>query len=190
MQKNQEPFSNTAAHLQCYEAKGPAINRPVAVQNQFGSQLLLVTQPDTLCVPSQKRKLKRSGKPKGQFPAITVPIDHYQCYSVQPQSQLFRLGALQPVTLSDQFGQETVQVGPPVQLCTPTQKNQELSQHPVKHLVCYQISDKKRRSASRSRTSSSARSSRSRSRSSSACPRTRSRCRRSYSDAVDVATAR
>jgi len=137
VQKNQEPFLNQDAHLQCYQAKGPQLGTQVAVQNQFGSQRLLVQQARTLCVPSEKRK------PKKQFRPIQVPIDHFQCYDVQPQTPLQRFGTLPPVTLNDQFGREqNVTVGDPKRLCAPVQKNQEPLQHPVKHLVCYAIKDK------------------------------------------------
>jgi hypothetical protein len=143
VQKNQEPWDNRRAHLQCYKATGPSVGRVVAVQNQFGSQRLQVTQPRSLCVPSEKRKVQRSGK-KGQFKPIEVPIDHAQCYDVVPQSPLQRVGLLEKVKLKDQFGTEKkVKVRDPKYLCTPTQKNDERVQHPVKHLVCYAIKDDK-----------------------------------------------
>jgi len=143
VRKNQETFPNKNAHLQCYKAKGPSVGRVVAVQNQFGTQQLQVTTPRSLCVPSEKRKVQRSGR-KGKFKPIETAIDHAQCYDVVPQTPLQRVGKLDKVKLKDQFGTEKkVKVRDPQYLCTPTQKNEERIQHPVKHLVCYQIKDDK-----------------------------------------------
>lgn len=138
VKKNQEPFVNRRAHLQCYEAPGRSVNALVAVQNQLGSQQLLVKEPETLCVPSEKRLVPEKG-----FKRIRVPIDHYQCYNVEPQSELYRVGKLGKFTLKDQFGTEKkVEIVGPSQLCAPVQKDQVPIQHPVKHLVCYAIKDK------------------------------------------------
>lgn len=141
VQKNQEPFSNRNAHLQCYATESP-LGKQVAVQNQFGSQNLQVTKAIRLCLPTQKRLIPRRGRP-GKFRPIEVAIDHFQCYNVAPLSPLYRVGQLNPVRLKDQFGTEKkVKVGDPKWLCAPAQKEQETIQHPVKHLVCYQIQDK------------------------------------------------
>ncbi|OFW66077.1 MAG: hypothetical protein A2Z12_10320 [Actinobacteria bacterium RBG_16_68_21] len=131
--KNNEPYSNKRAHLVCYAAPGPELNTTVAVRNQFGSQRLLVHKAETLCVPSKKREI---GDP---FRGIRVPIDHFQCYSVEAVTGLQRLGQLGAVNLKDQFGRTTTQVGNAVQLCTPVDKDGSTIQHPVSHLVCYQI---------------------------------------------------
>lgn len=140
VQKNDEPFLNTPAHLVCYTTAGTDPQKLVAVRNQFGSQQLQVRGARRLCVPSEKHKGK-----KGEFKPIEVPIDHYQCYSVEAKTGLRRLGAIGTVRLSDQFGQEQVTVGDPVQLCAPVQKNNEVIQHPVNHLVCYSIGDKRKK---------------------------------------------
>jgi len=138
VQKNDEPFLNTQAHLVCYATTGPDEGTLVAVRNQFGSQRLLVGEPRQLCVPSQKR----AGKTP--FDVIDVPIDHVQCYAVKAETPLRRFGALGEVELRDQFGRERVAVRSPVQLCAPVQKNDELIiQHPLHHLVCYAIRDER-----------------------------------------------
>ncbi|MGH2712069.1 MAG: DUF7450 family protein [Actinomycetota bacterium] len=139
VQKNSEPYLNTTAHLVCYETRGTDPNQLVAVKNQFGSQRLQVRESRRLCVPSEKHKGRKS-----KFKPITVPIDHYQCYAVEAKTDLRRQGALGSVSLSDQFGQEQVNVGQPVQLCAPVQKNEEQIQHPVNHLVCYAIAGKRK----------------------------------------------
>ncbi len=131
--KQREPWSNRRAHLVCYTAPGPTVDTAVVVRNQFGSQRLAVHQAETLCVPSRKREMDQS------FRAIQVPIDHFQCYAVEPLTPLLRQGGLGPVRLTDQFGAETVQVGRAIQLCTPVDKDGSQIQHPVSHLVCYRI---------------------------------------------------
>lgn len=145
VQKNNEPFENKPAHLQCYTAPGPKVNKLVAVQNQLGSQRLLVEDPETLCLPTKKRLVTKKPKP---FKPIKVPIDHYQCYDVEPQTELYRVGKVGKFTLKDQFGTEKkVELLDPVQLCAPVQKTSKDGtfsiQHPVKHLVCYEIEDDK-----------------------------------------------
>lgn len=130
-----EPFQNKLAHLVCYATASADIQKPVVVRNQFGSQRLDVHQARRLCVPSQKRKLQEPFEP------IVVPIDHFQCYSVDPLTKLYRLGPIGTIKLRDQFGRESVKLGQPVQLCAPVQKDSTPSQHPVSHLVCYAIRD-------------------------------------------------
>jgi len=132
-QKGIEPFVNRRAHLVCYDITGPDLNTAVAVRNQFGSQRLLVHDPETVCVPSKKRVLGNSFRP------IRVPIDHFQCYNVEPLTSLQRVGELGRVLVTDQFGHKRVTIGAAVQLCTPVDKDGSQIQHPVSHLVCYQI---------------------------------------------------
>jgi hypothetical protein len=144
-QKNGEPFSNTRAHLQCYRTQGPALNKLVAVQNQFGSQRLLVGSPRRLCLPSQKRLVLRH-KTAG-FQRIQVPIDHFQCYAVTQQTPLQAVQPVGNVTLKDEFGHRAAQPAQPFQLCAPVQKSLRGKvtplQHPVRHLLCYRIKPKK-----------------------------------------------
>lgn len=134
VQKNAEPFLNTKAHLVCYATTGSALNVDVQVQNQFGTQQLHVGKPVRLCLPSRKRLASQS-----TLPQITVPIDHFQCYAVQPVGDIGTTNPVSNINLTDQFTQETVQLGPPFQLCAPVKKNQTASRHPVEHLVCYGI---------------------------------------------------
>lgn len=145
VRKNKEPFVNRRAHLQCYGTRGPALNRLVAVQNQFGSQRLLVKSPQRLCVPSEKRIVRRGkGAP---FPRIQVPTDHFQCYSVASRGPLWAVRRTRNVKLADQFGRHGPRLGKAFQLCAPVQKEWRKKvtplQHPVRHLVCYRIKAKK-----------------------------------------------
>jgi hypothetical protein len=139
--KNGEPFVNRRAHLQCYGTAGKPLNRLVAVQNQFGSQRLLVKSPRRLCLPSEKRRFRRAA-PRA-FPRIQTAVDHFQCYSVRDRSPLWAASPVRGVKLSDQFLGRGARIGKAFQLCAPVQKRWRGRvtplQHPVKHLVCYTI---------------------------------------------------
>ncbi|MEX0832268.1 MAG: hypothetical protein WD276_00105 [Actinomycetota bacterium] len=139
VRKRQEPFQNGRAHHVCYAKTGSDSNQQVVVRNQFGSQRLDVNEPRRVCVPSKKREV---GHP---FRDILVPIDHQQCYNIEPLSPLHRRGPIGRVRLRDQFGEERVRIGQPVQLCAPAEKFHDPNtfeiQHPTAHLVCYEIQD-------------------------------------------------
>ncbi len=45
---------NGFAHQTCYKIKGPKQTREVVINNQFGEQTLIITEPKLLCVPSTK----------------------------------------------------------------------------------------------------------------------------------------
>jgi hypothetical protein len=136
--KNSEPFVNRQAHHQCYATTGTALNKSVTVQNQFGSQGLLVGKPVRLCLPTRKRLLSQP-----TLPAISIMIDHMQCYAVKPQTPVRAVTPTTSVTVKDEFGQRVVQIGPAYRLCAPVRKkyNNKTTPmlHPVRHLVCYQI---------------------------------------------------
>jgi hypothetical protein len=54
--KNGEPISDERTHLVCFADSGVRPpNRTVRVTNQFGTQILRVATPATLCVPSLKQ---------------------------------------------------------------------------------------------------------------------------------------
>jgi hypothetical protein len=134
VRKKKEPFSNRRAHLVCYTTSGPALDIPVTIRNQFGSQQLMVHEPTRLCLPSRKKELGETLK------RIQVPIDHFQCYKVSALTPLYRKGDVPPVRLRDQFADVPgVPVGDAVLLCAPVDKNGSKIEHPVAHLVCYQI---------------------------------------------------
>jgi hypothetical protein len=134
VRKNQEPFRNRKAHLQCYLTRSPVVGALVAVRNQFGSQRLRVLRSERLCLPSRKRLVRRNPVP---FPQFRYGLDHYHCYRVRAETALLSVGPVRGVRLRDQFLTERVEIGPPVRLCAPARKNRTLSQHPVRHLVCY-----------------------------------------------------
>lgn len=52
------PITNPTAHLVCYKiTPTPFSPRTLAIDNQFGTQNLVVHRADLLCVPSEKRVL-------------------------------------------------------------------------------------------------------------------------------------
>lgn len=142
VEKNGEPLVNRSEHLQCYTTRGRALNRLVSVQNQFGSQRLLVKRPRRLCLPTVKR-IALFGGVRKFLPNAQVPIDHFQCYGVKRKSALLAEKPVRFVKLNDQFGGRAAQVGPPYELCAPVQKGAKGQvtrvRHPVKHLVCYRL---------------------------------------------------
>ena len=89
--------TNPAAHLACLPLsaqKQPS--REVQVHNQFGTALLVTSQPRYLCVPSWKG----STGPPNKTPNTPPYLNHFTCYSVQ-----VRQGAYGPplVVLQDDF---------------------------------------------------------------------------------------
>jgi hypothetical protein len=142
VRKNTEKFLNTRSHLQCYSTVGGAVNKSVAVRNQFGSQRLRVGTPQRLCLPSKKHK---PGKPFRNITA-TNQLDHFQCYGVRPESQILgRNTTGLTVTLRDQFGMKQRKLGAAFRLCAPVKKTANgRILRPVRHLVCYKLKGRKR----------------------------------------------
>ena len=88
--------------------------------NQFGSQPLVLGDPDSLCVPTEKLI----------FPG-PVFLDHYKCYVASGAP--VDVG----VALVDQFQGRTTLVLEPKLFCAPAEKNGEVMIDPVTHLTCY-----------------------------------------------------
>jgi hypothetical protein len=143
VQKNRERLVNRAAHLRCYalDRLSPSFRtRSVVVRNQFGSQVLRVTAPLGLCLPTRQGAIGSQ-----QPPAITVVPDHFKCYGVRSRVP-FRA---RDVILHDEFELRAHKAVTPVLLCNPVRKTMGTGstarttpiQHPVHHLVCYSIRD-------------------------------------------------
>jgi cysteine-rich repeat protein len=124
------PIFDRFAHLKCYGIKDARTDprqprfekRDVLVLNQFGEQVLTVTGPSTLCLPTQKDPL-----PPPEL------LDHYKCYKVR--GARVNLAA----RLVDQFHIEEVKVGAPATLCTPVSKEGRPIRNDLTHLTCYKI---------------------------------------------------
>lgn len=136
-QKNNESFQNRTDHLKCYAIRSSGFQqRTVHVRNQFGPDTLNVVKPERLCLPSAKQSIR-----KRRQPLPTFQTDHFKCYKVKAQAKF----TSRKVQLKDQFHIENVNVAKPLRLCNPVQKNSTPIQHPVRHLVCYQIKDVRKR---------------------------------------------
>lgn len=139
VQKNDEELQNKVAHLKCYAIKARRFRRQdVYVRNQFGPDRLTVRKQRLLCLPTVKRVgLRRRPALKLDPQQLT---DHFKCYDARSRTRF----QTRRVRLEDQFHVERARVLRPFRLCAPVQKNNERVQHPVKHLVCYRIVDRRR----------------------------------------------
>ena len=105
------------------------------VLNQFGTIFVDVKLPASLLVPSAK---SLSASP----PAPTSPaVDHFECYKVSKARQSAKFVPQLRVPVKDQFGQLTLDVTKPTQLCAPVdQDGGELgAETHVPHLMCYAV---------------------------------------------------
>lgn len=109
-----DPLHN---HLKCYRiASRVQGGKTVTLNDQFGTAVAAVLKPFLLCTPTQKICDTPGGCPPDPEPA--VPVRHFKCYKVKVP----RSAAPPSVQLIDQFGNETVKVGPALLLCTPAVK--------------------------------------------------------------------
>jgi len=134
--RNGSEILDPADHLDCRQIAVPAgfTPRNVLVTNQFGSIVLRVFAPWSLCAPALKSLTTRFPPPPETRP------DHFECYTARYEG-IFRKF---PVTISDQFEEGvTVTVRKPVQLCAPAVKTVGNTtygvSHPALHLVCYEL---------------------------------------------------
>lgn len=126
-----DPLHN---HLKCYRIKGQRVQKLVALDNQFGRELVVKMVPELLCLPTQKTCCLPGVAgcqpiPCGSDPVAAAPVHHFKCYKITAKTcgtpgctdlTGFKRGI--KVTLRDQFGVETLDVGRPQLLCTPTEK--------------------------------------------------------------------
>lgn len=129
--KNDEGITDLTAHLTCYtiaDVPNQPLFQPheVLVQNQFGNNVLTVTKPQSLCVPSEK-----------DHAPSPLNVDHFKCYKARPKDRFVQ----RTVSLEDQFEDKQTKVLRPTALCNPVNKNGEDILHPESHLVCYTIRD-------------------------------------------------
>jgi hypothetical protein len=145
------PIEQPEAHLVAIEvaAAGPPTRRRVEVTNQFGTEVLTVGAPDMLLVPSAK---SLAPTPPGAVPRL---LDHFLCYDVRGENDDHddrgRDQVRARVVLTDQFGQEDVDVGEAVRLCNPVAKTHGGVTTPIEsadeHLTCYDIDGERGRPA-------------------------------------------
>ena len=127
-------------HLLCYDVPnqtfGPA---QVQVDNQFGSQTITVTDPETFCVPTEK----------ALGPLASLPLqprtDHFECYLATGVPPRIDPDFPIVVDLRDQFEEELgMEIGPPVLFCNPAEKTTADGtvfpvRDPAGHLTCYEL---------------------------------------------------
>lgn len=123
-------------HLIDYQVKAPKFDpvRNVTVTDEFGTLLFDVLKPDSLLVPGAK---SLSGPPS---PLATEIVDHFSCYKVKRAKGATTFPPRLGVSVSDQFGNFTVDVKKPKRLCAPANKNDESpgAETHAEHLLCYQ----------------------------------------------------
>ena len=134
--KNNEGIIDPTEHQMCYQIRDQVTASPrfrrreVRVENQFGVQTLVVTRPETLCVPASK-----NGVP------IAPPIgDRMKCYRVNQKVGEPNFVPIN-VSLEDQFEFKETTVLKPILLCNPTELDGDPITSPTCHQVCYKIDD-------------------------------------------------
>jgi hypothetical protein len=101
----------------------------VIVENQFGSQSMMVTKPDRLLMPTAKSVIGSPALPD------TFGVDHFKCYKVAyAKLRVFN------ITIQDQFGAIQVDIKKPTHLCVHADKNGEGIPDLTQHLMCYKVS--------------------------------------------------
>jgi hypothetical protein len=124
--KNGEGMGDPTLHGMCYRlSESGFIRRDVRVENQFGTEILRVIRPETLCNPAAKDGV----------PITSEAANHFKCYKVRGTHRFAGL----TVTVTDQFETRSMRVTRPVLLCNPVDKNGEGIEDPACHLVCYRI---------------------------------------------------
>jgi hypothetical protein len=139
------PITNPNAHLACFKITPPSTQPTPTVQvtNQFGTGILIPSQPNLLCVPSWK---SLTGPP-GKTPRTPPRLNHFTCYPVTlaPGTPPYNPP---PVMLKDEFataGAVNATVNPvPSELCLPTEKILASGKvfkiiNPAMHLLCFPV---------------------------------------------------
>ncbi len=116
-------------HFKCYRSSGfrRFTPRPVSLVDQFGATSATVTRPVRLCNPADKNG---SG--------IDDATAHLMCYALRESGF-----APRDVLVSNQFGQLTLTMVKPQQLCLPATKNDVPSALDLDHFKCYKARGKR-----------------------------------------------
>lgn len=131
--QDDEPMVDTTAHLECYDVDllddDAVFRREVLITNRFGEQRLMLEEPETLCLPSEKDGI----------PATSI-LEHFNCYEATEANGASHFPD-RTTTLDDQFGRRAVRLSGPRLFCTPVDKNGEGIGDPTAHLTCYDVDD-------------------------------------------------
>jgi hypothetical protein len=105
-------------HFQCYQVKitkGTDKFVPVAnvtVQDQFGTMIVTVKKPTALCAPVNKNN---------EAPGADTHPGHLMCYQIK-QTSTPKFARVSGALISNQLGQETIDVKAPAEICVPSLK--------------------------------------------------------------------
>lgn len=135
---------NRKDHLVCYRitprTKGFE-ERVVGIRNQFGVATLETKRRDVLCLPSTKRKIRRTTR------RIRLPrpgkLDHFKCYRASHRGNALSFN----VELRDQFEDRREKARGPNTICNPVEKKfgkrTSKVRNEVGHLVMHPIKKKR-----------------------------------------------
>ncbi len=131
-----EPASDSAAHLTVYKIKGlHAAQTGVSVTNQLGSFTVDTKKTNSLMVPSAKSVAP--APPPGALSSTLV--DHYRCVKAKYGASSEQATGL-VVGVDDQFGTDNdLEVKKPTKLCIATDANGGGVNRPNDHLLCFKV---------------------------------------------------
>ncbi len=98
-------FDTDHNHLQCYPIRGDKVKKTVVVADQWGTSETVVVKPALLCLPTDKRPAP-FGPALDPDPVDPAAVYPFKCYKVKPGNKQ----NLRTVSVTDQFGTETVKV--------------------------------------------------------------------------------
>jgi hypothetical protein len=124
-QFDDHPTVDPTAHLTCYKiTEVKFARRQVTMRDEFGELPFTYIKPKFLCVPSM-----RDGVPSA------LNLDHFKCYKAKSKGKFTR----RTVMISDDEGDQFLNVIKPSQVCNPVNKNGEGVLEPDAHLTCYKV---------------------------------------------------
>jgi len=135
--KNGEGIHDAVTHEEAYQIQQDTAHVPqlnLTVTDQFGTLHVDTVKPDRLLVPTNK-----SLTPPNPDPPAPGVADHYKCYRIKVTSHTTGLTKGTQATVEDQFQTRLYDVRKPKLLCNPVDKNGEGIEHPLAHLMCYQV---------------------------------------------------
>ena len=102
----------TSPHFKCYViTPKPAASETITLTDQFGTDTFLRQGPEFVCTPVLTKNGAALTQPE-------PPFDHLKCHNIVPSGPPVN----QTVTVTDQFGTETVTVRTAQFLCAPATK--------------------------------------------------------------------
>jgi hypothetical protein len=117
-------------HLKCYDTRETSFPRfqprTVTLADQFESVTASVTKPERLCNPADK-----AGE------GMDDPTAHAMCYRISESGFTRR-----EVLVDNQFGQQTLVVVRPQNICLPAEKDMIPLASDPNHFKCYKVREK------------------------------------------------